>query len=228
MLISYRTDDFCLISLSTAGMQTLLNICEEFSIQHELIFNSSKTKCMYFKPKYHKLKHLPTLTIGGLDIMYVDKCKYLGTFIEDGLTDSDVKRQMRKFYANANLLLRKFNCCSYDVKCMLFKTFCANVYCAQFWYMSSATSIRKLKVSYNNSLRRLMNLPKWNSASEMFVSLNILSFDELLRKTIYGFIQRLRGAENEIISTIVSSSVPLSSKIWGWWQAVLHSTAQRT
>ena len=36
--------------------------------------------------------------------------------------DVDLKRQMRKYYMNANLLLRKF---SYDVNCMLFKTCCS-------------------------------------------------------------------------------------------------------
>ena len=37
-------------------------------------------------------------------------------------------------------------------------------------------SNEKNKIAYNNSLRRLLSLPKHNSASEMFVNLNILSF----------------------------------------------------
>ena len=32
---------------------------------------------------------------------------------------------MRKCYANANMLLRKFVKCSPDVKCYLFKTYCS-------------------------------------------------------------------------------------------------------
>ena len=43
---------------------------------------------------------------------------------------------MRKCYANANMLLRKFVMCSPDVKCYLFKTYCCNLYCAPFWYDS--------------------------------------------------------------------------------------------
>ena len=43
---------------------------------------------------------------------------------------------MRKCYANANMLLRKFVECSPDVKCYLFKTYCCNLYCATFWYDS--------------------------------------------------------------------------------------------
>ena len=40
-------------------------------------------------------------------------------------SDLDLKRQMRKMYANANVLLRKFSKCSINVKCYLFKTYCS-------------------------------------------------------------------------------------------------------
>ena len=39
---------------------------------------------------------------------------------------------------------------------------------------STKTALTKLKIAYNNSLRRLLGLPKYNSASEMFVNLGIL------------------------------------------------------
>ena len=37
------------------------------------------------------------------------------------------------------------------------------------WYNGTVTAIRKLRIAYNNSLRRLLGIPKYNSASEMFV-----------------------------------------------------------
>ena len=48
--ISYA-DDMCLLSFSTAGMQKLLNICDQYSNDHDLIYNSKKTMCMCFTPK---------------------------------------------------------------------------------------------------------------------------------------------------------------------------------
>ena len=89
---------------------------------------------------------------------------------------------MRKFYANANMLIRKFSKCSVNVKCYLFKTYCSTMYCSALWFNSTKTALTKLKIAYNISLRRLLGLPKYNSASEMFVNLGILSFGELLRK----------------------------------------------
>ena len=100
------------------------------------------------------------------------------------------------------MLLRKFVKCSPDVKCYLFKTYCCNLYCAPFWYDSTKTAMKNLKVAYNNSLRRLLGLPSHNSAISMFVNLNIPSFGELLRKYVYNFRNRLETSDNVIIRGI--------------------------
>ena len=219
--ISYA-DDLCLLSISSAGMQRLLNICEEYGVDHDLIYNSTKSMCMCFKTN-NLSKHDPLFNLNNAQLQYVEEAKYRGVYIHKNSTDCDVKRQMRKFYANINMLLRQFHYCSYDVKCHLFKTFCSNMYCCSFWFKSTKGQLNKLRVSYNNSLRRLLNLPTWNSASEMFVNLNIPSFGELMRKSIHSFVNRITECKkNSIISSIVNSSIPLISNIWKWWRSILY------
>ena len=80
---------------------------------------------------------------------------------------------MKKYYDNANMLLQKFSYCSPDVKCCMFKCYCATMYCSSMRFDSTFTSMKKLKIAYNNGLRRLLNLPRYNSASEMFVKHSI-------------------------------------------------------
>ena len=86
------------------------------------------------------------------------------------------------------------------VKCCMFKSYCAAMYCSSMWFDSTVTSMKKLKIAYNNSLRRLLNLPKYNSASEMFVNLNIPSFNELLRKFVFSFNTRIIESDNSALS----------------------------
>ena len=74
--------------------------------------------------------------------------------------------------------------------------------------------MKNLKVAYNNSLRRPLGLPSHNSASAMFVNLNIPSFGELLRKYVYNFRNRLETSDNVIIRGIYLSHFPLQSGIW--------------
>ena len=129
---------------------------------------------------------------------------------------------MRKMYANANLLLRKFSRCSVNVKCYLFMTYRSNLYCAPMWFDCTKTVLTKLKVAYNNSLRRFMGLPWQNSASEMFVNLNIKSFGELLRVFVHGFLSRITISRIFMLSSICNSSCSIYSKLWAWWRTLLY------
>ena len=83
--------------------------------------------------------------------------------------------------------------------------------------------MKKLKIAYNNGLRRLLNLPKYNSASEMFVNLNIPPFKELLRKFVFSFQTRIIESDNSLVNGIVTSTISLFSTIWAWWSDILDT-----
>ena len=92
---------------------------------------------------------------------YVHKTKYLCVHLCSNMkTSIDVCRQTSKFYAQANTLLRNFCYCSDDVKYMLFRSFCTNMYCSPLWFNSTSSSIKKLKTTYNGALRRRLLLIK--------------------------------------------------------------------
>ena len=95
------------------------------------------------------------------------------------------------------------------------------MYCSTLWYNCTVTAMKRLRIAYNNSLRRLLGIPKHNSASGMFVQLNIKSFGELMRNNIYSFMNRLQCSSNLILSSICKSTVPLHSNILTWWHDVL-------
>ena len=69
-----------------------------------------------------------------------------------------------------------------------------------------------------------MKLPWRNSASEMFVNLNIHSFDEMLRIFTFGFMSRVIVSNNMLIglSNIYNSPCRLYSNNWCWWDSLLH------
>ena len=138
--------------------------------------------------------------------------------------DGDVKRQMRKYYANANMLLRNFSYCSLDVKCCMFKSYFSTMYCSSMWFDSIQhyTSMKKMKIAYNG-LKRLLNLPKYSNASEMFVILNVLCFGEQLRKSVFNFRKRIINWDNSLVHGIVTSASPLFSKISARWSDIRNT-----
>ena len=116
------------------------------------------------------------------------------------------------------MILRKFSYCSPDVKCCMFKFYCSRMFCSSMWFDSIVTSMKKLKIAYNNtsSLRRIQNLSKYNSGSERFVNLNTQFFDELLRKVVFSFRSGIQDSGSSLVNGIVKCSLPLFNKIWAW------------
>ena len=117
---------------------------------------------MFFRCSTNKTCDITYVVLSGNIIDYVHKTKYLGVLLcSDMKTSIDVCRQTSKFYAQANTLLRNFRYCSDDVKCLLFRSFCTNMYCSPLWFNSTSSCIKKLKTSYNGALRQLLLIKKY-------------------------------------------------------------------
>ena len=109
-------DDLCIVSLSSAGLQQLLSICDQYCASHSLTFNVRKSVCMLFKSKMNKLCDNFPVVLSGNNIDFVHETKYLGMIVNSIMkTSTDVVRQTRKIYAQTNMLLRNFRYCTNDV-----------------------------------------------------------------------------------------------------------------
>ena len=102
---------------------------EILAIEHLLTYNGSQSYSLCFIPKHIKFC-APCFYLNNLEIPKVDQWKYLGIMISIKNCDIDMKRQMRKFYANIDILSRSFSKCSPDLNCTVvpyFKSFCSNI-----------------------------------------------------------------------------------------------------
>ena len=87
------------------------------------------------------------------------------------------------------------------------------MYCSQLWFISTRDSLLKLRTSYNTVLRRLLCISLLYSASQIFVSRGIPTFDELLGKAVYNFAKRIERSRNVIISFCLSAFIYVYSPI---------------
>ena len=177
---------------------------------------------LFVKSKMNKLCDNVPVVLSGNNIDFVHEIKYLGVRIKSSVkTSSDVVRQTRKFYAQTNMLPRNFRYCSNDVKCTLFKSFWANMYCCPLWFNPTSSTTKKLITSYNSALRNLLLIKKPYSASTMFVAHGIPSFYELLRTSIYRFADRVSKNSNFMIMACMTRIVYIHTPIRQWWRSVL-------
>ena len=94
-------------------------MCSNYATEHSLSYNANKSYSLCFKATTIHFER-PTLYFGQMRIPNITDCRYLGITISVKNCDLDLKRQKRRFYANANMLLRKFVKCLPDVKCYFF------------------------------------------------------------------------------------------------------------
>ena len=153
----------------------------------------------------------------------MEQFTYLGHVISSDLTDdADIINQNRKLCARGNTVARKFKSTTMDVKSCLFKAYCYNIYGMSLWCNYKASTINRLRVNYNNILRRMTNQPPWNSASAMFVQHGLRGFYELRRNCCYSLRSRLQPSSNTLVQQVMHSDAYWASSLQQHWDAVLH------
>ena len=216
-------DDIVLVSPSSAGLKKLLEVCELFGKENDILFNATKSAIMFFKSNCIPSFKMPTFSLDDNAIDVVDKFKYLGHYISNNLSDKeDISRQRKKLYAQGNSLIRKFHMCTLDTKLALFNTYCSPMYTAQLWTNYTRTSINSLYTAYHNILKSLIGVSKREHTSPICVNLNVRSCPAVIRNLVFRFISRLNTSENIIIKSICSTSCYYKSQMWKHWRSLLY------
>ena len=88
-------DDLVLLSPSATGLRELLCTCEEFSISHDVVYNSRKSSVLICRNKAMDHAAPPVFTVNGSIIGESDKVKYLGHIICNDMSDDDDMMRQR-------------------------------------------------------------------------------------------------------------------------------------
>ena len=223
-------DDLVLMCPSYRGLQDLLDICSEYADKHDIKFNTKKSVVLIRKNQILKSAIVPEFILSNEPLTEVKEVKYLGHFItDDGKDDKDILNACGQLYAQGNTLIRKFHMCTEKVKIKLFVTYCSQFYCAHLWkFNKTDKKYNKLRVAYNNVFRFFLCLPRDEqgrpcSASDMFVSRKVKSFEEIIRNVVFKFQSRLDNSNNELICSILNKHYVKESKFKGHWQRLLNN-----
>ena len=84
--------------------------------------------------------------------------------------DKDIKKQYMRQNAVGNMPVRKFSFAPIEAKIQLFKSYCQPIYGCALWHHSYQNSIRKLTVSFSETFKRLINVPRYTSSSLAFAT----------------------------------------------------------
>ena len=225
----FYADDIVLLCPSHRGLQELLETCEKYALEHDIIFNAKKSVVMIRRSKLLKAAAVKPFKISNETLTEVTEAKYLGYFLTaDGKDDRDMTRACGQLYAQGNSLIRKFHMCTEKVKIKLFITYCSQLYCAHLWqFRDTEKFYRKVMVAYNHVFRFSLRLPRdeegrFCSASGMFANRKVKSFQEIIRNVVYKFQCRLNISENDLVKSTLFEHIIKKSNLRKHWNKLLH------
>ena len=175
-------DDLVVLGPDAKSLNMLLKICDKVAEKFYIKFSTVKTEAMRILPQGAKYSKPPNIYLCGAIISYVKTFRYLGHVISSDFTDDeDIERETRNLYTRGNTIARKFGFLDVEIKYSLFKSYCYSLYTCSLWVRYNRTSMNKIRVAYNNVLRKLMKIPPRTSISNFFVTNDLRSFQENVR-----------------------------------------------
>ena len=78
---------------------------------------------------------------------------------------------------------------------------------AHLWSNYMWCSMQKLKVASNDALCFLLHIPRWQSASQLYVNLRVPTCQALLRNLMYRFMCRLARSDNTVIVFLTNALI---------------------
>ena len=124
-------DDITILAPYYSSLQSMLAICDQYASRHHLIFNLTKTKCMFF-PTNKNMKQFPVI-FKNESIEFVKDCCLLGFKISTDILNRNIDAKIQTFYRKCNEVQFDFSMFSSGIKSKLTFTYCMNLYGSQLW-----------------------------------------------------------------------------------------------
>ena len=120
------------------------------------------------------------------------------------------------------MLVRKFSFAPIKAKIQLFMSYCYPISGCALWRHSFQNSIKKLTVSYSDTFKRLINVPRYTSWSLAFAMKTTDHINVVLRKFPYSLMSRVVASPNSIVTAIVNSDAYRQSPLMDKWESRLY------
>ena len=153
-----------LLAPTVTALQTLWEVCHTYAGPHDVVYNTTKTVCMLVRPKQSQGRYSTRLCLGNVELGQVYEFRYVGHIISAESRLSRSSRNLKTIqeatkswqYAGQEVLI-----CSSGGKIPNDQViYCYTIYGRALWRHSYTNTLYKLTVSYSDTFKRLVYLPK--------------------------------------------------------------------
>ena len=69
--LSYA-DDMVLIAPTASALQLLIDECQQYAEEHDIVYNTSKTECMVIPPRNARISYAKAAKLNGCTLKFVE------------------------------------------------------------------------------------------------------------------------------------------------------------
>ena len=102
-------DDLTLLCPSLTGLKEMLNTCEAYAKDYNILFNAKKRKLMYFGRNNINTNNMMSMSNVRTRIDFVEQCTHLGTIIYSDITRKNVDFAVNDLFMRTSNLMADFS-----------------------------------------------------------------------------------------------------------------------
>jgi hypothetical protein len=205
-------DDLVLLAPSASAMRSMLNICDAYATQYNVLFNANKSKCLCCHSistvkNTLRLTCNPAFFIGSNCIEFVDKWPHLGHIITNDCDDSeDITAKKTSLIGQINKILCIFSNVNSCTKTKLVKSYCTSFYGAEIWDLSNK-EIESINTAWRKGIRRIWQVPYTTHSALIPGLCDTIPLVDLFYKRMLNFVYRCLQSESPIVNFIVRHGI---------------------
>ena len=199
-------DDVTLLCPSLKGLQQMLNVCEIFGEEYNVIFNAKKTVCCHFGGKTVVDNY--KLYLNGAVLKWDNCVKHLGNKLNKNLDDKeDIMFKKGTFITYVNKLMSNFGFTKSTVLVKLFQFYCTSYYGVAIWDLCSG-HLRDFHVSWNKAVRKMFSLPNTSHTSLLPFITGTLYIKEEIAARFIKFVKCMTSCKNSLVHNLMKYCMP--------------------
>ena len=218
--LSYA-DDITLSCPSIRGLNRMLEICNSFAAEHNLIFNTKKSLGIKYGDPVCASE---TIYLGGKKIRWESSVCHLDNYFDTKLSDMiDYKIKCSRFIGSVNRVMANFGHLQSHILSQIFKTHCCTFYGSALWYFNSE-GFAKMCTTWNKGVRTILELPIRAHTYLLGPLLNQQNIHEQLYVRSICCLYTMYHSSNYIVRTVFNNALYNSNSCIGYKMAYFRNT----
>ena len=197
-------DDLILLSPSLTGLMDMIKICEDYALEHDILFNGKKSKYLIFgKDGKYKYNHI--IKVNNEIVERCEAADHLGHTLHTGNTlNALAEKGLNNLNGSFYSFMSRFKDCSATTMNKLFHQYCSSMYGSQLWLLNS-NNVEKIFSRWRKFHRIVLGVPNTTHCDLLPLIADSMPLECSLELKFISFYKSIATSENEIISYMAKS-----------------------